>query len=135
MTSSITSRARHSTAVVALVLAANCSSDAVSVCPLLGCTSGLTVHLASLPVSPFRVEVTVSGYPDVLYSYDCTASPRCSQDIFFPGLTADQVQVIVRVGNATRSTDAAPSYVRSHPNGPNCPPECLSATISVLPPS
>jgi hypothetical protein len=135
MTTSVFSRAGRRAALAAVVLAAGCGSDAVSVCPLLGCMSGLTVHLASLPAAPFRLEITVDGDLDVVYSYDCTTAVRCNQDVMFPGLTADNVHVTVRVGNAVRSTDAAPSYIRSHPNGPNCPPECLTATITVLPPS
>jgi|SRR4029079_5473164 hypothetical protein len=121
-------------AIVLLALAAGCS-DAVSVCTELGCMSGLTIHLTSLPAAPFRIEVTVGGYPDILYSYDCMTGPRCDQDAWFPGLIADRVHVTVRVGTSSRSTDITPAYVHFRPNGPNCPPDCLSATISVIPPS
>jgi hypothetical protein len=51
--------------VSALLVAtlAACSLDPTHACTLIGCDSGLTVHLAAKPASSFRVEVRVLRRP------------------------------------------------------------------------
>jgi len=121
--------------VPALFIALACS-DATRVCTLLGCQSGVTVHLPALPSQPFRIEVRTSP-SDVAYIFDCTDdNHRCRQDIFFPGLIADRLFVTVRVGTASRETEVVQvTYAHSHPNGPNCPPDCQTADVSAALPS
>jgi hypothetical protein len=117
--------------ITALALSSIGCSEITMGCTLIGCHSGLTVHLASLPSEPFRVEVKPRGASDVAYVFDCSIATQCRQDIFFAGLSADYVVVTVRVGAVTRDTEIVQvQYTRSRPNGPNCEPECLTATVT-----
>lgn len=111
-------------------------SGATDVCTLIGCNSGVRLHLSALPSQPFRVEITTRD-SQVAYVFDCTTdATRCRQDIFFPDLIADRLVVTVIVGTASRRTEIAPlTYVRSRPNGPRCEPECRMANVSApIPP-
>ena len=111
-------------------------SAVTDVCTLIGCTSGVRVHLAALPSQPFRVEITTDG-SEVAYVFDCTAdSSRCRQDIMFPDLIAVRLAVTVRVGATSRRTDIAPLvYQHSRPNGPHCAPECQTADVTAYIPT
>ena len=120
--------------LLALLLA--CCRAATDVCTLIGCTSGVRVHLSALPAQPFRIEITTNGN-DVAYVFDCTTdSSRCRQDVFFPDLIAVRLTVTVRVGTATRQTEIAPLiYKHSRPNGPNCEPDCQAADVTAFIPT
>jgi hypothetical protein len=115
--------------LLALVLL-GCST-ASEVCTLIGCESGVRLHLSALPSQPFRVEVGVPG-SNVTYVFDCTTDAgQCRQDIFFPSLIVTRLLVTVRVGGLSRQTEIAPLvYAHSRPNGPNCPPDCQTADVS-----
>lgn len=89
------------------------------------------VHLASLPPVPFRVELTIPGFEGLTYTRDCDTPGACTQDVFFPGVTAERAVVTVSVGTRDRATDVAPAYSNFRPNGPSCPPECRNATVNV----
>ena len=113
--------------MVGLLAALGCSD---TVCTLIGCESGVTVHLSAVPSQPFRVELGVAGN-DVLYVFDCTNdASRCRQDIFFPDLIVDHLGVTVRVGAASRLTEVQVVYTHSRPNGPNCGPDCATASVN-----
>ena len=112
-----------------LLVAIRCSSP-TRVCTLIGCESGVRVHLSALPSQPFRVEIGTPG-SDVAYVFDCTDDiSRCRQDIFFPDLIADRLFVTVHVGTASRVTEIVQvTYTHSRPNGPNCSPDCQTADV------
>lgn len=118
-------------ALLSLLALTACDSDKIMVCTLLGCQGGLTVHLSNLPTTPFRVELVVAGSDQVMQVYDCTASRRCSQDVFFPDVRSPVVSVTVRVGAASRTSAVQPVYSKFQPNGPTCEPTCENATVIV----
>ena len=120
------------TFVAALGLTACGSLTGERACTLIGCESGLTVHLATLPAAPFRVEVAPrAGVGQPVYVYECATSAACGPNLFFPGFIAEQVVVTVRVGAAARTTTISQvTYERFRPNGPDCPPECLQSTVT-----
>jgi hypothetical protein len=115
----------------AAVLSSIACSSAPTVCTLIGCESGITVDLASLPSGPFRVDIKPRGASDVAYVFECDTAARCRQDIFFAGLISDYLIVTVHVGAATRDTEVVQVQYASHrPNGPNCGPDCRTATVT-----
>jgi hypothetical protein len=115
----------------ACVLSSIACSGATTVCTLIGCESGVTVHLASLPNGPFRVDVKPRGASDVAYVYECSDGAHCQQNIFFPGLITDYLTVTVQAGAASRDTEVVQIQYTSHrPNGPNCEPDCRTATVT-----
>jgi hypothetical protein len=105
-------------------------SGLTTVCTLLGCESGVTVHLASLPGGPFRVEVRPRGAGDAVYVFECNVGASCRQVVFFAGLITDYLVVTVKVAGAVRDTEITQvTYVSHRPNGPNCEPDCRTASV------
>jgi hypothetical protein len=122
-------------ALLSLLALTACDSDKIMICTLLGCAGdGLMVHLSNMPATPFRVELVILGSDQVTQVYDCTATRRCSQDVFFADVKSPVVSVTVRVGAASRTSDVHPVYSTFQPNGPDCPPTCRSATVTIDPP-
>jgi hypothetical protein len=102
-----------------------------TICTLIGCESGLHVRLETLPAGAVKIEVfgrSSDGMP--AYTYDCTAS-SCDQTVFFPGLILEQGSVRVTSSAGSRTTAIRPFYVSHRPNGPDCPPDCRQATVTV----
>jgi hypothetical protein len=120
-------------AVGALASCGIVGPSADKVCTLIGCSSGLTVHLAARPVGTYRVEV-FSSYPgqQPAYIYECSAIATCPQDIFFQDLIVDHpfVRVTTSVGTRTTEVTKVP-YADFYPNGAHCGPPCRNATITV----
>ena len=126
-------RTRVRAAAAGLIAVACSGASTEIVCTLVGCSSGLRVHLSALPSQPFRVEVTEPGSATA-YVFDCTDNPSlCAQTMFFPDLIAQSssLTVTVRVGTATRATHVNQvTYSHVRPNGPNCGPDCATADVT-----
>lgn len=120
--------------IVLSTLACACSIS--TVCTLIGCESGITVHLASLPTAPFRIDVRPAGGQGASYVFDCGSAPAtCQQDIFFADLIADHLFITVTVAGSSRDTEITTVTYTSHrPNGPNCAPDCRTAVVTALVP-
>ncbi len=125
-------RLRSFGGMLLLAMLSSCSAIFESGCTLIGCESGVTVHLIVHPTAAFRVEVFARS-PDQqpAYVFDCPNANQCGQDIFFPGLVADHLFVRVWVGTSSRITEITQvEYHSSRPNGSDCPPDCRQATIT-----
>ncbi len=100
-------------------------------CTLVGCTSGLSVRLTSLPTEPYRVELLVPGARRPFHFYECDGGSSCLQAIHSPLLALSHISVTVTTAAGSRVTDVPNvEYERYYPNGPDCPPPCLNATIT-----
>ncbi|MGQ0562096.1 MAG: hypothetical protein ACT443_09505 [Gemmatimonadota bacterium] len=96
-------------------------------CTLIGCENGLFVVLSG--VQQQDVTVSVSSGGQVIHSFTCRAGQECRG--FAMNQTPDQVTVrVTRNGEAT-SRDFTPAYRLNRPNGPDCPPVCKQATITI----
>ena len=71
-------------------------------CTLIGCNSGLTVHLNAKPTGAYKVEVVSHPF----------------------------VRITTSTGTKTVEITTV-NYVTSRPNGPDCDPECRQATVNV----
>ncbi len=102
-------------------------------CTLIGCNSGLTVHLSAKPTGAYKVEVfAVSPNQQPAYVYECSTASNCQQDIFFAGLIVSHPFVRITTSTGTKTVEIATmNYVTSRPNGPGCDPECRQATVNV----
>jgi len=109
------------------------SPDKVTVCTLIGCVSGLTVHLSSRPAGTYRVEVFAeSPGQQPAYMYECTVVANCAQDILFQDLIADRPIVRVTTTTGSRTTELPQvNYTVTYPNGERCGPTCRHATVTV----
>ena len=102
-------------------------------CTLIGCNSGLTVHLNAKPAGTYKVEVfPLSSNQQPAYVYECSDTASCQQDIFFAGLIVSHPFVRVTTSVGTKTVEILTvNYVTSRPNGPSCDPECKQATVNV----
>ena len=121
--------------LLAVLLTAGCDTLGLGEkgCTLIGCTDGITVHLASVPSGPYKVEILTggTGTGGVSYAYECAGGSGCRQDIFFPELVLDRIIVRVTTPLGSQLTEIAnPVYAESRPNGPDCPPLCRQATVT-----
>ena len=134
--------------VASLASLGGCSGLWWGPCTLIGCRSGLRVHLVATPADPFRVELrTGSPTAQPAWVYDCPSPTLCTdppegvaiispggvqRGIFFPDFSGDHAFVTVVTGTSRRTTEVtAIEYHVSRPNGPHCPPACRNARITV----
>lgn len=102
-------------------------------CTLLGCGSGLTVQLTSLPTDPYSVEVLIPGTQLLVHSYECGTDPWCRQEITFRYRVGDPVltHILVRVTTVSGSQFTEfpdVRYGKTYPNGRDCG-SCPDATV------
>ena len=121
---------RLAIAVLAMTLSSCDPDERLQACTLIGCESGLRVVLTTPPAAPYRVEAYVPGSA-VRQMRQCNTGGTC--DITFVDFTPAQVTIEVITTADTVRRDAAPAYQISRPNGPQCDPECRSATVTVSP--
>ena len=108
-----------------------CSIFGPEACTLVGCINGLTVRLTSLPTEPYSVELRVPGAEQPFYAYECDGGSSCRQAIHSPLLSLSHI--LVRVTTVAGSLDTeVPNvdYIKTYPNGRDCPPPCLYATVT-----
>jgi hypothetical protein len=129
-------RTRHASAGLRLVgfaaAAASGCAGITEACTLIGCNSGVTVHLTSLPTSPFRIEVRTPANFGPVYVFECNGTTiPCQADVFFGDLIAERLFVTVIVGSASRQTEIDQiTYTQSFPNGRRCGGACQNAVVT-----
>jgi hypothetical protein len=102
------------------------------VCTLVGCSSGVIVHLTTMPMTTFRVEfIPRGGTYGTTYAFDCRLAGQCPQDIMFPDIITESARVTVTTPRGSRETEL-PSviYTSVNPNGPRCGSQCRQAKIT-----
>lgn len=116
----------------AFVLGALAFQGCSTGCSLVGCVSGLRVHLAALPTGAFQVAVLVDGVvQDAPAEATCAGTTVCYQDILFTTTASERVSVRVTTATGSRVTEIANiTYAKSRPNGSGCDPECRNATVT-----
>ena len=102
------------------------------VCTALGCSSGVIVHLAPMPMTTFRVELVPSGGSyGTRYAFDCERAEQCTPEIMFPEIITQSARVKVTTPSGSRETEFRNLvYTSRHPNGPRCGPECRQANVT-----
>ncbi len=103
-------------------------------CTLVGCMGGLTVRFSPLSTIPYKVAVTIAG-DTTTRVVDCSNLANCQGYPFFPGVSAAQVTITVISAGGSHSYVVSPQYQTSRPNGPDCPPGCTQATVTLDPPT
>ena len=113
--------------IVAAVVMEGCSG-----CDLVGCVSGLRVRLASLPSTPFQIELLVDGAIQTAPpEATCNGDRVCFQDVVFDTQAADQVTIRVTTPSGVRTTQFAHiTYSKFFPNGKRCGGECHSSDVT-----
>lgn len=117
--------------VVLAGLLAGCvsTSEPPRACTLIGCENGLAIEVNhSLPQS-FTVNVRVGT--QTIHAFRCDPGQRCQA--FVREQTPDEVTVIIDAGGGQPPVSRAyrPEYRINEPNGPDCPPACKQATVTL----
>jgi hypothetical protein len=125
---------RLAAALGAALAAAGCSGSSAPggarMCTEIGCSNGLLVRLAGTPAGPVRVEILGDGGA-ARHVYECGKPVECADGVFFAELASGDVRVRVTSAAGTLTHAARPAYVLTRPNGPDCPPVCRQATLTV----
>ena len=105
-----------------------CNVVGPSACTLIGCT-GLVVEVSGA-ASQTPVTVVVTAPDGSKRTANCTTTTGTCP-VSFPDFTP--ASVTVRVSSGTQSTEVTvePAYLTTRPNGPECPPECRGARVTV----
>ena len=105
-----------------------CNVVGPSACTLIGCT-GLVVEVTGV-ASQTPVTVVVTAPDGSTRNAICTAATGTCP-VSFPDFTP--ASLTVRVSSGTQSTELTvqPDYLLTRPNGPECPPECRGARVTV----
>jgi hypothetical protein len=99
-------------------------------CELLPCEDGLVVHFDE--VVPSDVMLTLELPDGTSQTQTCGAASFCSV-VMFAGVSAPSARLRVSMDGAPENLVEVEElvYERFRPNGEDCPPECLIATITL----
>ncbi|HEU4989472.1 MAG TPA: hypothetical protein VFT41_06805 [Gemmatimonadaceae bacterium] len=119
-------------AVLVTVAACGHGTPTQRACTLIGCDSGITIMLSgTAAASVTRVEVSAPG--DTTRAHDCTSTSPCTGTfgVWFANYTPATVTVHLVMATDSRTYTITPTYKDQQPNGPDCPPVCHQATLSI----
>ena len=111
--------------IAALALTATACDPTGQVCTEMGCSSGLTVEITGTVADSYTVKVDTEDGESWLRQ--CRRDEPCN--LFFPDFTPPAVTVAYRSELGVVERQFSPAYQAVRPNGPGCPPECLTATV------
>ena len=117
------------TLVLVAAFGSACGVVGPSACTLIGCT-GLVVEVTGAPgQTPVMVVVTA---PDGSTRSSTCSSTAGTCPVSFHDFTPASVTIRVLTGTQTTEVIRQPMYEVSRPNGPECPPECRNARLTVV---
>jgi len=120
-------------AALLLLLAACSESEPTGIeCSGVGCANGLQVNFNRVP--PLGT-VVILEFGQTPWRVECGTDADCSNGLFFEGLLVDYVAVRVTTAEGGILHELRPEYVETRPNGPDCPPTCWNATVTVALPA
>ena len=101
-------------------------------CTALGCSSGVIVHVSTMPATTFRVELIPSGGTyGTTYAFACENAGQCPPNIMFPDIITQSARVKVTTPSGSRETEFRNLVYTAHtPNGLRCGPECRQANVT-----
>jgi hypothetical protein len=124
---------RVTLALLAGAVAFGC--DFEHVCTLVGCESSLNVHLEGAMPDTFTVTAKVPERPDSVIQCpqewgDCR-DEEWNGLVWFFGLVVPEVTIEVAWDSFAVTQTFQPEYGVVRPNGPDCPPECRVAGVTL----
>jgi hypothetical protein len=98
-------------------------------CTEIGCNDGLSVDLTGNVPTSGTVEAEDLDSGEI--RSEAIQVIQGTANIFFAEFTPTNVTVRVMDDSVLASVDVAPTYETARPNGPDCPPECSQARLSI----
>jgi hypothetical protein len=114
---------------VAVSGAGGCDVSSPRPCTLIGCTDGLTVEVTAPTLSGSITVVDTA--PDGASRTTTVTCAGTTCPFIFGDFSPATVTIDVSAGSQSRQVILQPQYQLNRPNGPDCPPECRSARVSV----
>jgi len=113
-----------------VLVACNPSNDkALKPCTLIGCTDGINILLRSSLPNSATIEISYNGMSK---SISCAQSLCSANNIFFENIMPASFSVKVsNNGEVLHESTHSPTYKSNQPNGPDCPPDCKQAEITI----
>ncbi len=115
--------------VVTVAGSTGCDGSVDVACTEIGCSDGLAVVVHGSSGVQYDVEASATGGETRTGSCAIDASGSCL--VFFYGFLPDEVTVAVTGGGRQMSVTLQPAYEDVQPNGPDCPPTCRQATVTI----
>ena len=117
------------TSFTVLVAACANTSEPQRICTLIGCENGLAVEVNHSLQQSFTVNVRVGA--QTIHTFRCDPGQPCRA--FVSNQTPGEVTITIDAGGgqAPVSRTYRPEYRMNRPNGPDCPPECRQATVTL----
>jgi hypothetical protein len=112
---------------ISMVACSGNQTEPVRVCTLIGCNDGLNVIVNASLQQDYTV--TVSSGAQTLHTFTCRPGQPCQA--FVDNHTPAQVTVSVATAAGPVSKTFTPEYKVTKPNGPDCPPDCRQASVTV----
>ena len=113
-------------------------------CTLLACGDVLSLTFERHVPDVYAVSVGGADGEEVSVrcskqsALDCSGAGGCScwgDGVSFSGFAPKEATITVQWDGSTVTKTVQPSYSTFRPNGPDCPPECRGATVSVVLPA
>ena len=115
--------------IATLISVSGCDPFAPRVCSLVGCTSELTVRLIGVPQTEYVLEIRSPGSDPIVF--ECDPEAPCESVLRLRDFAPESVEVSIRSDAGSTTQVFEPDYTEDYPNGPDCEPLCLTATIRV----
>jgi hypothetical protein len=100
---------------------------AVRACTKMGCSSGLAIEVNSKLQQSYTV--TLRSGTQIIHAFRCEPGQTCRS--FAENQTPTDVTVAVQTSAGEVTKAFKPEYVIRRPNGPDCPPDCRQATVTL----
>jgi hypothetical protein len=115
--------------IAGLLAACASTSEPQRVCTLIGCDDGLSVEVKSSLQQSFTVNVRTGT--QTLHTFRCDPGQPCQA--FVRNQTPAEVTVSIDAGGGQQPVSRTyhPEYQINRPNGPDCPPDCKQAMVSL----
>lgn len=106
-----------------------CDDATGPACTEIGCLDGLRVVVEGSPGTEYQIEASA---PDgTSRSGVCTIRPAGTCEVGFDGFHPEEVTLVLTAGDQQFTVGATPDYETLQPNGPDCPPVCEHAVVTV----
>lgn len=107
----------------------NCGVSDAEPCTLIGCEGGLRIQLGEPTADRASARATL---PDgTVLETACSGPLQCSAGLFFANVTAPSALLEVEIDGEVRTRQVELTYIEARPNGPDCPPPCPIAMVSL----
>jgi len=113
--------------VLLLLALLGCSDLSGRHCTLVACSNGISVRVEGLS----EADISVTSATGETRGSTCPPFEPSICVAHFPDFTPEEATIRVEAGERQLSVTTNPAYDVLQPNGPECDPTCLQATVTI----